>query len=279
MLDNKCDRNQIQNMINFIDFGTLKINEENLTIGEYLLSELKVFETNFQVFLRTLCGTITVNDEGKKIDISKDTLTNQYKYMQEFLNELDTISGNKKYNLLSFNYTFYGKILNQMKLDNKTKTALFQVDKRCIPKNCNSYFNIHGQVYDDRSLETENILIGINNTKNELKKFSKVKRLEEKGENWKKEIKNLLRDISTIKFYGHSLSLVDYPYFKYIFDIINLSKNKNIIFELGYSDFDNAGTYQHEILEKENFKNLLNKYSDGFYERLCSENRIKCFQL
>lgn len=282
-LNMKCDVKQIQSMFfkneESINIENLRVDEEKGTLGEYLLSELKIFENNFQIFLRTLCGTITVNNERKNIDISKDTLINQKEYMRKFSDELDIISENQKYNLLSFNYTFYGRILNQIKLDRKTATSLFQVDKSYLPHNCKHFFNIHGQVYDDSNLKMENVLIGVNSNKDELRKFSKEYRLKNKEKNWKKEIETLLKNVNTIKFYGHSLSFIDYPYFEYIFDKLDVNKNQNITFELGYSDFDNAGKDKHEMNEKERFRKLLNKYSNGLYEKLSFENKIKCFQL
>ena len=60
---------------------------------------------------------------------------------------------------------------------------------------------------------------------------------------------------------------------------MDVNKNQNITFELGYSDFDNAGKDKHEMNEKERFRKLLNKYSNGLYEKLSFENKIKCFQL
>ena len=87
-----------------------------------------------------------------------------------------------------------------------------------------------------------------------------------------------LTNISTLVFYGHSLALADYQYFKNIFDRVDLLKSSvRLIFK--YSIFDPE---RKEEIQKDNYDsvyNLLKHYSDDtgvdVITTLILENRLK----
>lgn len=160
---------------------------------------------------------------------------------------------NEKFELLNFNYT-------EVKSDN-----------------CVKQIHIHGSIKD---LNVTPPIIGINvndlnnNVKNNAFKMTKQYQLIVAPAGDKLD----LTDINTIVFYGHSLALADYQYFKNIFDRVDLLKSSvKLIFK--YSIFDPE---RKEEIQKDNYDsvyNLLKHYSDDtgvdVITTLILENRLK----
>ena len=171
--------------------------------------------------------------------------------MQLFLDE--RVADGNKYELLDFNYTNFKM------------------------NNCINLIHIHG----DKDLEDNLPIIGINADdldSNERHAFKLTKQYQLiSNENYK--LKELdLTNINKIIFYGHSLALADYQYFKNIFDRVNLLKSSvRLIFK--YSIFDPE---RKEEIQKDNYDNvynLLKHYSDDtgvdVITTLILENRLK----
>lgn len=160
---------------------------------------------------------------------------------------------NEKFELLNFNYT-------EIESDN-----------------CVKQIHIHGSIKD---LNVTPPIIGINvndlnnNVKNNAFKMTKQYQLIVAPAGSKLDLTN----INTIVFYGHSLALADYQYFKNIFDRVDLLKSSvKLIFK--YSIFDPE---RKEEIQKDNYDsvyNLLKHYSDDtgvdVITTLILENRLK----
>ena len=171
--------------------------------------------------------------------------------MQLFLDE--RIADGNKYELLDFNYTNFKM------------------------NNCINLIHIHG----DKDLEDNLPIIGINADGlnfNERHAFKLTKQYQLiSNENYKLEELDLT-NINKIIFYGHSLALADYQYFKNIFDRVDLLKSSvKLIFK--YSIFDPE---RKEEIQKDNYDsvyNLLKHYSDDtgvdVITTLILENRLK----
>ena len=167
---------------------------------------------------------------------------------------VDSIAmNNEKFELLNFNYT-------EIESDN-----------------CVKQIHIHGSIKD---LNVTPPIIGINvndlnnNVKNNAFKMTKQYQLIVAPAGNKLDLTN----INTIIFYGHSLALADYQYFKNIFDRVDLLKSSvKLIFK--YSIFDPE---RKEEIQKGNYDsvyNLLKHYSDDtgvdVITTLILENRLK----
>ncbi|WP_278851201.1 AbiH family protein [Ligilactobacillus aviarius] len=171
--------------------------------------------------------------------------------MQLFLDE--RVADGNKYELLDFNYTNFKM------------------------NNCINLIHIHG----DKDLEDNLPIIGINADdldSNERHAFKLTKQYQLiSNENYKLEELDLT-NINKIIFYGHSLALADYQYFKNIFDRVDLLKSSvKLIFK--YSIFDPE---RKEEIQKDNYDsvyNLLKHYSDDtgvdVITTLILENRLK----
>ncbi|HIX02065.1 MAG TPA: hypothetical protein H9861_04850 [Candidatus Ligilactobacillus excrementigallinarum] len=171
--------------------------------------------------------------------------------ISEFVNSI--AMDNEKFELLNFNYT-------EIESDN-----------------CVKQIHIHGSIKD---LNVTPPIIGINvndlnnNVKNNAFKMTKQYQLIVAPADNKLDLTN----ISTIVFYGHSLALADYQYFKNIFDRVDLLKSSvRLIFK--YSIFDPE---RKEEIQKGNYDsvyNLLKHYSDDtgvdVITTLILENRLK----
>ena len=171
--------------------------------------------------------------------------------MQLFLDE--RVADGNKYELLDFNYTNFKM------------------------NNCINLIHIHG----DKDLEDNLPIIGINADDlnfNERHAFKLTKQYQLiSNENYKLEELDLT-NINKIIFYGHSLALADYQYFKNIFDRVDLLKSSvKLIFK--HSIFDPE---RKEEIQKDNYDNvynLLKHYSDDtgvdVITTLILENRLK----
>lgn len=171
--------------------------------------------------------------------------------ISEFVNSITM--DNEKFELLNFNYT-------EIESDN-----------------CVKQIHIHGSIKD---LNVTPPIIGINandlnnNVKNNAFKMTKQYQLIVAPADNKLDLTN----INTIVFYGHSLALADYQYFKNIFDRVDLLKSSvRLIFK--YSIFDPERKEEIQKNNYDNVYNLLKHYSDDtgvdVITTLILENRLK----
>lgn len=217
----------------------------NINIDKYFYRELMTFSKNFVTYL------------NKVYDQSYDGLTKNYCIEQKRRNDLmESITSNingwghinhDKYELLNFNYTYAGT------------------------NNCVNEINIHGSLNGkDRPIIGINAASLISNKKHAFKLTKQYQLIS----NENNRIEKLdLENIDKIIFYGHSLALADYQYFRNIFDRINLIESSvQLIFKYskGYENYDSI------------FK-LLDRYSQDIdidvTTTLTLENRLKVEEL
>lgn len=214
---------------------------QNKNIDKYFYEELMLFSKNFATYLNKVCNQ------------SYDGLTKNYCIEQKRRNDLmESITSNindlghinhDKYELLNFNYTYAGT------------------------NNCVNEINIHGSLNGK-----DEPIIGINAaslTSNKKHAFKLTKQYQLISNENNRIEKLDLENIDKIIFYGHSLALADYQYFRNIFDRINLVKSSvQLIFKYskGYENYDSI------------FK-LLDRYSQDIdidvTTTLTLENRLK----
>lgn len=221
-----------------IIFETLKNKEVTSNdIDKILYDELEQFSKNFINYLNKIYD--------QKYDIEAENYRIEQKRRDDLIeniasnnNDFGNIS-HDKYELLNFNYTYATPSSN----DN----------------NCVNEINVHG------SLNGRNKpIIGINAadlTSNKEHAFKLTKQYQLISNENNKVKKLDLNNINRIVFYGHSLALADYQYFKSIFDRVHLiDSSVELVFK--YSIYDEER--KEEIL-KENYEqvfNLLRRYSD-----------------
>lgn len=221
-----------------IIFETLtnkKVTSNN--IDEILYDGLKQFSDNFANYLNEIYD--------QKYDISVDNCwreqtvrDNLIENIASNINDFGNIS-HGKYELLNFNYTY--------------------ATPSSDDNNCVNEINVHG------SLNGKNKpIIGINAadlTSNKEHAFKLTKQYQLISNENNKVKKLDLNNINRIVFYGHSLALADYQYFKSIFDRVHLiDSSVELVFK--YSIYDEE--IKEEIL-KENYDRifkLLKRYSD-----------------
>lgn len=248
----------------------------------FLFNELKCFEKNFKSYLSNLFITRhhyeasvksnfgNMNKKGSRAKI-------EFSDLKEYNNKMDKclelLSENKKYNLLSFNYTY------PLEVKETQKKVLLKERELDM---CNYFVNVHGRL-------NKNIIIGIDekniNSMDNLYRFTKTYRLFELEDNFNQNYP-LQKSIKQIKFYGHSLAPADYSYFQSIFDFYHIyDSDVKLIFY--YSDYCNdrekckfeitnrvielIKTYGDTLDNKNHGKNLLHK--------LKLENRLKIREL
>lgn len=198
----------------------------------YLIDELHKFENSFKNY------------------ISKEQSRQIYQNTAiAFLDKL--IEGDKKVDILNFNYTIIGQ---NKKVNNQT--------------------NIHGSVNDNE------IILGIDSnevTQKEYNCFTKTYRDLHRV----KEVIELPDNVDKIYFYGHSLADADFSYFYSLFDMYDLYSGSLMLVFL-YSDYspsEEENEHNHNIYVNRVFE-LINKYSEtskkenNLLHRLLLEGRI-----
>lgn len=207
----------------------LKENYRN--IDKYLYQELIRFSQNFVDYLKNQYSQCYYRRDDYKLNI-------RWKFIDE------KIADSEKYELLNFNYTNaegYG---------------------------CIKQIHIHG----NKDKHNEIPIIGINAedlTSNKEHAFKLTKQYQLISSENNKVEKLDLENIKRIVFYGHSLALADYQYFRNIFDRISLAESSvQLVFKYskGYKNYDSI------------FK-LLDRYSQDIdidvTTTLTLENRLK----
>lgn len=172
-------------------------------IDRYLYQELIRFSQNFVDYLKSQYSQCYYGRNDYK-------LNSRWNFIDE------KIAGSEKYELLNFNYTNaegYG---------------------------CIKQIHIHG----NKDKHNEIPIIGINAedlTSNKEHAFKLTKQYQLISSENNKVEKLDLENIKRIVFYGHSLALADYQYFRNIFDRINLAESSvQLVFKYskGHEDYD-----------------------------------------
>lgn len=236
----------------------------------YLFIQLEKFEDNLNEYLQSLFQTkeplILKNNEISVTTHSEKVTKTLRNYMQRFSKLISKLTKDNKYNLLSFNYTYYSELIPAAHSSFLGTTS--PATRKICPNDCVIYKNIHGNLND-------HIIIGIDesgiNEKDPLYKFTKTYRimgLEDQEESC------LSKSIKEITFYGHSLAKADYSYFQSIFDFYHIyDSDVKLIFY--YSDYCNnrekckfetvnrvielIKIYGNTLNNKDHGKNLLHK--------------------
>lgn len=200
-------------------------------IDEYLYQELIRFSQNFVDYLKDQYSQCYYGRDDYKLNDRWD-----------FIDE--KIADAKKYELLNFNYTNaegYG---------------------------CVKQIHIHGN--EDKNTETPIIGVNVEDLKSNKEHAFKLTKQYQLISNENNKVGKLdLENIDRIIFYGHSLALADYQYFRNIFDRINLVESSVQLilkYSKGYENYDSI------------FK-LLDRYSQDIdidiTTTLTLENRLK----
>lgn len=236
----------------------------------YLFIQLEKFEDNLKEYLQSLFQTkepLILKNNGISVTTHSEEVTKTLKnYMQQFGKLISKLTKDNKYNLLSFNYTYYSELIPAA--HNSILGTTSPATRKICPNDCVIYKNIHGNLND-------HIIIGIDesdiNEKDPLYKFTKTYRIMGLED---QEGSCLSKSIKEITFYGHSLAKADYSYFQSIFDFYHIyDSDVKLIFY--YSDYCNnrekckfetinrvielIKIYGNTLDNKDHGKNLLNK--------------------
>ncbi|CVX52768.1 lmo0472 [Streptococcus pneumoniae] len=231
-------------------------------VARALLAELNELEGDFRNYLRECTSTFT----------SRITYTeNAELYFRRILAPVNVDRGYSDivdFNILSFNYTIPWETPN-----NKIFEKVFDS------------INIHGQISN-----SDGIIFGIDDekiapTQNEFI-FSKVSRTLDliTLSNHRKNFEELLStSIENVVFYGHSLSIADYGYFRMIFD--KYIENSEVKFYFTFIVYE--GTTEDKERKKlvKSISELFGKYSidkeknTDIFKNLIQNQRIKIISL
>lgn len=178
------------------------------TFQSFFMDELNDFESRFVKYIKYV-------SEDKKYLNQRDLLFKQIS--SDGTDEKDGIYNKSMCKLLSFNYTDYSSLSNNVN-------------------------NIHGSVNDNHIIFGIDSIYLSKNDKNPQKNiiklvpFTKTYRLLELETDY--TVNSVLtNDIKLIKFFGHSLSHADYSYFQSIFDYYDVySNNIKLIFYFALHD-------------------------------------------
>lgn len=223
------DGNKVSEFYIFVVACVLKAkyNTQNLfdairkfdTFQSFFMDELNDFESRFVKYIRYV-------SKDKKYLNQRELLFKQIS--SDGTDEKDGLYGKSMCKILSFNYTDYSTLSN----------------------NVHNIHNIHGSIKDDHIIfgidsiysnkddDDENETKSTNNQNDiiTLKPFTKTYRLLELENDYASN-SVLSDDIKLIKFFGHSLSHADYSYFQSIFDYYDVySNNIKLIFYFALHD-------------------------------------------
>lgn len=265
----KNDQNFIKNISVTNNIDNLISNYKSIFYS-YLFIQLEKFEDNLNEYLQSLFQIkepLTLKNNGISLTTHVEEAMKPLRdYIQKFGDLISKLTKNNKYNLLSFNYTYYSKLVSSTHSSILGTTS--PASRKTCPNDCVIYKNIHGNLND-------HIIIGIDesgiNERDPLYKFTKTNRimgLEDQEESC------LSKSIKEIVFYGHSLAKADYSYFQSIFDYYHIyDSDVKLIFY--YSDYCNnrekcksetvnrvielIKIYGNTLDNKDHGKNLLHK--------------------
>ena len=238
-------------------------------VAQALLAELNELEGDFRNYLRdctftsTSIITYTENAESHFRQILAPVIFDR--------RDSDTLD----FNILSFNYT--------TPWDNYT--APWETPNNKIFEKVFNSINIHGKISN-----SDGIIFGIDDekiapTQNEFI-FSKVSRTLDliTLSNHRKNFEELLStSIENVVFYGHSLSIADYGYFRMIFD--KYVENPKVKFYFTFKVYE--GTTEDKERKKliKSISELFGKYSidkeknTDIFKNLIQNKRIKIISL
>lgn len=256
-----------------LDFYNLEINDNYTRLCEI------INETNEDKYLDSVDNFVKMVKEESELDFTLENDTDDYLYnelvefsknfssylkaqfnefakdeegnsISAFINE--KIADGQKYELLNFNYT------------------------NIEDSNCTNQIHIHGELNSNDNLPIIGINIsGLKNNEQHAFKLTKQYQLISSRSN----TDNLkLRDIKKIIFYGHSLALADYQYFKSIFDRVHLiDSSVELIFKYSFYNLHTREEISKELNEKKR-KEMLRE-NDENRQKILKENYDRVFEL
>ncbi|CAK1231366.1 hypothetical protein R55227_BLOPHJLP_00436 [Fructobacillus tropaeoli] len=223
-----------------------------LIVSDFLLSELKIVECNFQEYLSSQIGDDYAGEACNKIrDLVGD-------------------SGSTSIDILNFNYT-----------DLTGAASIFSPREMEVKIN-----NIHGK------LEKNNIIFGIDSHDDQKLADEQLQVLAQPFTKTSRKLRitepsqfNIDSNIKSIVFFGHSLSDADYSYFDYIFNEVDLySSECKLIFKYATAyDRENSQRIKGEICAT--VEKLIRRYQNtvgqpnNLFDRLLIQGRIQIIDI
>lgn len=225
---------------------------------DYLFDQLKIFEENFNKYIR---NEVQGND---------NYLTNAIKKLVK-LKDNNVIHSK----ILSFNYSINKNNLSK-NLDYNPIDAKYYLHGLKLLKSIDQWRNIHGIAKE--GYPSKEIIFGIDSdivNKNRYKdkreyekelQFTKTYRVAYNTDPSNQFI--VSKDIKLITFYGHSLSSADYSYFESIFDVLDIY-NSDVILQFY------IGTYHSKFIQHNNPNFDHEKFEPLFTEISKRNNLLK----
>ncbi len=232
----------------------------------FLLEELNLLESRFEEYL--------INE----IKLSKNYHNNSIKLIHQLFDIKESTHHKGHFDLLNFNYT---EPFKKEDLNSFSRAGIFS------PSSNVSYNNIHGK------LSEKNIIFGIDpkgfKTTDSQYLFTKTYRQMIGNYLISSKTTNLLKPNkhTSIVFYGHSLSSLDYSYFQAIFDCYQIySSNVNLIFYYSIYDLNRANEIKLDMVNKvmnliESYASTLDNYDhrENLISKLIIEGRLTIEEL
>lgn len=243
----KCIADQNEASVFCIWLAAYIIPKERVELSDnfddFLFNELVLFETQFKEFLNDQLS----DNEGF---INKKYFDAAIEKVRILSNEEISSQEYKKYNILSFNYT----------------NVDFANEKKCKIYNVHGYLNgpiIFG--IDQDKLRTSDFAYRFSKTyrkltsSNDLRDYAKI--LPNRNE------------LEVIKFFGHSLSSLDYSYFQSIFDYYSIYDSivELIFYFVPYGDKKSLEVQQEQV---NNVTKLLESYGRSMDNKRHGKNLI-----
>lgn len=229
-------------------------------VSQSLLCELMELELDFKKYLKQCIDTNHSN--------YPEVAGNYFKGILTPVNVDRGYSEMVDFNILSFNYTTPWELS-----DNEIFNKIFDS------------VNIHGQISND-----DGIVFGIDDEKIAPTQmefmFSKVARTLDliTLSNHRKSLDELLStNIENVVFYGHSLSIADYGYFRMIFD--KYVDNSEVKFYFTFKVYKGTTEYKERKKLVKNISEIFGKYSidkeknTDIFKNLIQNQRIKIISL
>lgn len=239
-----------------LDFYNLEINDNYTRLCEI------INETNEDKYLDSVDNFVKMVKEESELDFTLENDTDEYLY-SELVEFSKNFSGYLKAKFNEFVKDKEGNSISEFineKIANGQKYELLNFNYTNIEdSNCINQIHIHGELNSNDNPPIIGINInGLKNNEQHTFKLTKQYQLISS----RRSADNLeLHGIKKVIFYGHSLALADYQYFKSIFDRVHLiDSSVELVFK--YSIYDEE--IKEEIL-KENYDRifkLLKRYSD-----------------
>lgn len=255
-------------LINFrrmrMSMDGLEFIESKVSIVSFLFNELLLFEKSFADYINRIDEKLNNENEFHKLITASMLLGKITGKLPNRSNQSTTFG--HKVHILSFNYT------NYLAVDNLFSGVRWD--------SYDTYSPIHGMA------KYNNIIIGFDETNLKADEpeycFTKTSRLLNsplaESESYNTFMRN---DISSIKFYGHSLSEYDYSYFQSIFDYYNIYDSV-VKLEFLFTDYDPSvnirGIYTNSVIKlmKDYGESLDNvKHGRNLLHKMIIEGRLK----